>query len=216
MVLLPILFFAHALLAQVVPARQKPADYPVHAQAAAAGIGAEFMVHVAVVEGKSYFVPDYFVVEVAVFPDKSGSIQLLNEHFALRINGKKQELKAQTPGFAAASLKYPDWTKRPSATASAGVGNGGIVIGRPRTQPRFPGDERPPRSTAPTQSAGIPDKEQLMTAAEAVVAAALNEVRIEKPAAGYLYFPYRGDGKKAGKIELIYRGPAGEVTLPLR
>ena len=216
LVLVPILLLIHALSAQVVPARQKPADYPVLAQSAAASIGAEFMVHVVSVEGQSYFVPDYFVVEVAVFPVMRAPLQILNEHFTLRINGKKQELRAQPPGFAAASLKYPDWTQRPSATATAGIGNGGVTIGRPQTQPRFPGDQRPPRSPNPTQTAIDPDKAQSMTAAEAVVAAALNEASIETPAAGYLYFPYRGDGKKARKIELIYRGPAGEVTLPLR
>lgn len=215
MLLFPILLLAHALPAEVVPARQKPADYPVHAEAAQAGIGAEFMVHVVSVEGKAYFVPDYFAVEVALYPEKGALLQFRNEHFTLRINGKKQELIAQSPGFAAASLKYPDWTQRPSVTATAGAGDGGIIIGRPQTQPRFPGDQRPPRSTNPMKTVD-PDKEQPMTAAEAVVAAALIEGQINQPAAGYLYFPYRGDGKKATKIELIYRGPAGEVTLRLR
>jgi hypothetical protein len=107
----------------------------VHAEAAQAGIGAEFMVHVVSVEGKAFFVADYFVVEVAVYPEMSGLLELRNEHFTLRINGKKQELIAQTPGFAAAALKYPDWSQRPSVTATAGAGNGGIIVGRPQTQP---------------------------------------------------------------------------------
>ncbi len=216
MLLLPILLLSQALPGQVVPAKQKPADYPVHAQAGNTGIGAEFMVHVVSIEGQSYFVPDYFVVEVAVFPEKGGPLELRNGHFTLRINGKKQELMTQSPGFAAASLKYSDWSQRPSVTASAGAGDGGIVIGRPQTQPRFPGDDRPPRPTNPTQTTVDSGKEPPMTAAEAVVAAALIEGPINQPAAGYLYFPYRGDGKKAKKIEMVYRGPAGEVTLPLR
>jgi hypothetical protein len=213
--LLPIFFLAQALPGQVVPAKQ-PAEYPVHAQAGATGIGAEFMVHVVSIEGQSYFVPDYFVVEVAVFPEKGALLELRNGQFSLRINGKKQELTAHTPGFAAASLKYPEWSQRPSVTASAGAGDGGIVIGRPQTQPRFPGDNRPPRQAGPAQTTVDSAKEPPMTAADAVTAAALFEGPIDQPTAGYLYFPYRGDGKKAKTIELIYRGPAGAVTLRLR
>ena len=214
--LLPILLLTQALPAQVVPARPKPAGYPIHAQAGNTGIGAEFMVHVVSIESQSYFVPDFFVVEVAVFPEKGGLLELRNGHFTLRINARKQELMTHSPGFAAASLKYADWSQRPSATASAGAGNGGIVIGRPQTQPRFPGDDRPPRPASPSQTTVDSGKEKQMTAAEAVIAAALIEGPINQPAAGYLYFPYPGDGKKAKKIELIYRGPAGEVTLLLR
>lgn len=214
--LLPFFLLTHSLPAQVVPARPKPAGYPVHAQVANTGIGAEFMVHVVSIEGQSYFVPDYFVVEVAVFPEKEGQLELRNGHFTLRINGKKQEITPHAPGLAAASLKYADWSQRPSATASAGAGNGGIIVGRPQTQPRFPGDNRPPRPAGPMQTTVDTDKEKPVSAAEAVVEAALVEGPVSQPVAGYLYFPYQGDGKKAKKIELVYRGPAGEVTLLLR
>ncbi|MBV8847913.1 MAG: hypothetical protein JO307_34295, partial [Bryobacterales bacterium] len=35
------------------------------------------------------------------------------------------------------------------------------------------------------------------------------------PQAGLLFFPYRGQAKGIRSVELIYKGPAGEVTLPL-
>ena len=207
---------AQLVSAQAVPPRPKLEEYPVHAQATKAGIGAEFMVHVVAAAGQSFFVPDFFTVEVAIYPAKETVLPLNISHFTLRINGKKQELQAQAAEFVAASLKYPDWSQRPSMTASAGVGDGGVTMGGPRTQPRFPGDDRPPRQSGPVQPTLGAEKEKTMTADEGVVAAALMEGQGTQPVAGYLYFPYRGDGRKAKKVELLYRGPGGEVTLLLR
>ncbi len=215
--LLLVLSFLPMLSAQPVPAKPKVEEYPAHASGAKGSIGAELMVHVVSSDGKSYFVPDYLTVEVAVYPLKEESLMVAISHFTLRINGKKQELLTQSPGFAASSLKYPQFSSRPSGSASAGIGMGGVTIGGPRQQPRVPGEEG---STGPTISNptgnSTSSSDAPVTAADAVVNAALAEGPATHPIAGYLYFPFQGDGKKAKKVELIYRGPAGEITLPLR
>jgi hypothetical protein len=218
--LLLLLSFLPSLFGQPVPAKAKVEEYPVHAAAATAAIGAELMVHVVSADGQSHFVRDYMTVELAVYPLGDQTLDVAVSNFTLRINGKKQALLAQSPGFVAASLKYPEFSQRPSLSASAGTGDlGGVTIGGQRPQQRFPGDERSSGQPLPSAAPGTlqgPPREHTMTAAEAVEAAGLAEGKTRTPVAGYLYFPYQGDGRKAKKVELIYRGPAGEITLPLR
>jgi hypothetical protein len=169
-----IVIAAFTLAAQVVAPKPKVQEYEVRAKAAKAEFGGEFMVHIVSAEGKSHFIPEYFCVELAVYPEKGTTLQLARKDFTLRINGKKPELPTESPGLVAISLNTSGWSQRQ------------------------------------------PESGQPATASEAVVSAGLNEGEVDHPIAGYLYFPYRGDGKKAKTIELIYRGPAGEVTLPLR
>jgi len=169
--LIALLLTLQVLLAQAVEPKQKVEEYPVHEKAAKAAFGAEFMVHVVSSSGKNYFVPEYFTVELAVYPDKGITIPFALRDFTLRINGKKQELRPETPGIAALSLGF----------------------------------------------AGLPEQQRgASTPQEAVTAAGFNDTDVGQPVAGYLFFPFRGDGKKANTVELIYRGPAGEVTLHLR
>jgi hypothetical protein len=210
---------AGALWAQGTKEKEKAEAYPAHVVMEAASIGAEFAVRSFSGLNRTYVAPDHLVVEVAVYPKRP--LPVAASHFSLRVNGKKERVYAQAPQFVAASLKYSDWTQRPTTTIGVGVGDAGVVIGPPRPGPRFPGDERDrqpppaPRAPAPAPAGGY-EKPEEMTAAELAVHVALPEGETKFPVAGYLYFPFKGKPGSIRKLELLYEGPAGSATLRLR
>jgi hypothetical protein len=194
-----------------VPPKNAAADYPAHAQAGEVAIGAEYLVHSFSYGGQTFFAPDYLVVEVAVFPAKDKEIELSAASFALRMNGKKGAMFPEPAGFVAASLKYPDWEYRRTLEAGAGAGNTDVILGRPEPVPRFPGDRReqerrgPQRPRAPAEVSSGVEKQETPAPAEAVVESALPEGPRSKPAAGHLYFRYKGKTKSIKSLELLYR-----------
>ena len=217
----PVVFCcASLLLAQKGTEPRPKADaYPVHAQAGALAIGAEYLVHSVSGEGQTYATPDYLVVEVAVFPVRGNSVRISAGDFSLVMNGKQQTLAPQAPGMVAASLKYPDWTFRRGVEATAGP----VIIGRPQPTPRFPGDPtptqnrlpRPPRAPEPADRSGI-EKEPAATAGQVVTDCALPEGDFDAPVSGYVYFAYPGKTDKIKSLELVFSGPAGSTRLKLR
>ena len=208
-----------ALLSGQTAVKDKPDDYPVHATAGTTAIGAEYLVHSIPAHSQTFFARDYLVVEVAVFPARNQPVEINDNSFTLRLNGKKETISRDTPGTVAASLKYPDWEPHPHAEAQAGAGNGSVILGRPPAVGRFPDDPTqsrpaPPRSPTPDQQAGI-DRDEPQTPGEAVAQYALPGGRIEKPVSGYIYFHFRGKTKSIKSLELVYADKAGPVTLKL-
>jgi hypothetical protein len=182
------------------------------------GVTAEFQVRSVSAGGETFITPDYLVVEVTVTPPDRREIVVSHSQFTLRMNSKKQLLFPQAPAFVAASLRHPDWEMRPNVMAQAGP----VILGRPQVTERFPGDPvpaqgrlpRPPQAPAPEDRSGI-EKERKRPE-EAVVEAALPEGPAALPVKGYLYFAHRGAIKKIKSLELIYRGPAGDMNIKLR
>lgn len=219
------LFAAAPLLAQgpygTTP-KAKATDYPVHAQAGGAWLGAEYLVRSIPVRQQTLVTQDYLVVEVALYPAPGQPLLVSDAQFTLRLNGKKQVLHAQAPGFVAASLKYPDWERRPSLVGYGGLGDAGVIIGRPEQTERFPGDNRnsrtrlpaPPRAPAPEDPSGLP-KEEVPPPDQLVVEAALPGGAARGPVGGYLYFAHKGKTRSIKTLELLYEGPAGKAVLPL-
>ena len=201
-----------ALFAGTEP-KAKPEEYPVHARSGDTTIAAEYMVQSISTPKASFIAKDYLVVEVAVFPPRTGTMIRASE-FTLRVNGAKQELMTQTPGFVAASLKYDDWTRQRGVVAQAGP----VIIG-PRASGRFPGDNRHPmprRQPAPEDAAPEVERETI-DPSDAIDAAALNEGPARQPRSGYLFFPYTGKLTKIKSVELNYRPESGPpATLRLR
>lgn len=217
--LLLVLFIALALHAEGTSPKASAAAYPAHAELKTISIGAEYQVHSFSGATGTFIAHDYLVVEVALYPPLGRELAVSQNHFRLRLNGKTRF--PQPPQFVAASLKYPDWEYRPRMEAEAGVGNSGVILGRPVPAERFPGDPtpsrrlpNPPRAPDPNDRAGI-DKEAPVRADEVVIASALPEVPAAKPISGYLYFAYKGKTKPIKSLELIYDSPAGMVKLPL-
>lgn len=202
--------------------KPQPGDYPAHAQPGQVALGAEYLVHSFFLRGQTFVTPDYLVVEVAVYPPKGEALAVSSGEFTLRLNGKKQVLFAQSPGFVAASLKYPDWERRGALEVSGGVGDTGVILGRPERVERFPGDPRPrqtrlpapPKAPAPQDPSGL-DQQPPVRAEEALVEAALPEGKAAGPVSGYLYFAYKGKIKSIRTLELLYDGPAGHAILRL-
>ncbi len=203
--------------------RPDAASYPAQAKLETLSIGAEFLVRSFHAAGEMFFLPDYLVVEVALFPARGREMAVSAGNFSLRLNNKRTALLPQTPGMVAASLKYPDWTRRPTLIAGAGAGNAGVIVGRPEPVERFPGDTRPARTRLPRPpSAPEAENPSGMEPAgrtrpeEAVAETALPEGDISGPVSGYLYFPHQGKPKSIRSVELLYEGPAGPARLRLR
>jgi hypothetical protein len=201
--------------------RAKAANYPAHAELKALSIGADFLVHTFSGKGQSFFVPDYLVIEVAIYPVPGSRPLVAHSHFTLKINGK-QPILPQPPQFVAASLKYEDWERRPTVVAEAGVGDAGVILGRRQPTSRFPGDRRPTQDRlpkpprAPDSSSGV-EKQEEVRAEEICVEQALPEGVAAGPWRGYIYFPHKGKVKDIKKLELVYSGLEGHTgTLKLR
>lgn len=199
--------------------KPKADAYPAHASTPEVSIGAEYLVHSVPARSLTFTARDHLVVEVAVYAPNGGTLNIALEQFGLRINGRKETIQPQSPGFVAAGFKYPDWERRPTLEAVAGAGDGGVIVGAPQAVPRFPGDPTvrqtpPPRAPSVEETAGV-DKEPSARPEEVVVESALSEGPIHSAASGYLYFPFKGKTKSIRSLELLYRGPTGTLTLPL-
>lgn len=202
--------------------RAKAADYPVHTQTGGVALGAEYLVRSIPVRNQTLVTQDYLVVEVALYGLPGQPLMVSDGQFTLRLNGKKQVLHAQAPGFVAASLKYADWEHRPSLVGYGGLGDAGVIIGRPEQTERFPGDNRtsrtrlpaPPRAPAPEDPSGLP-KEEVPPPEQLVMEAALPGGPAKGPVSGYLYFAHKGKTKSIKTLELLYAGPPGSAVLRL-
>lgn len=200
--------------------RPKAEDYAAQARTEKAAFGADYMVRSFSARNQTFLIDDYLVIEVAVYPVRRRPFLLAAGHFMLRVNGKKPLLAAQTPGMVAASLKYPDWERRPELVVGGGVGDAGVILGRRDPVERFPGDPRPRQTRWPApprvpEQASDAAKDSAPAPDELVVEAALPEGETSQPVAGYLYFAYRGKPKAIRTLELVYQGPAGDCVLRL-
>jgi hypothetical protein len=202
--------------------RDKVADYPAHAMDGRTGVAAEYLVHSIPAGTQTFIASDYLVVEVAVYPVPGEPIELGTSTFKLRLNGKKEVISAEGPGFVAASVKYPEWEQRKNLEVQGGIGDNRVVLGRPPVVGRFPGDPTPQQSRLPRAPTAPPpgdrngiEKEDPARAEEVIAQRALPEGRAEKPVSGYLYFRYRGKTKSIKSLELVYNGRSGPVTLKL-
>lgn len=205
--------------AQGTAPRLKASDHAFHAANEQVAIGAEYLVRTFGGSGESFVAEGYLVVEAGVYPAKGRELLVSAGHFRLRVNGKKETLYAQVPGMVAASLKYPDWTRRPGLEAGGGVGGTGIILGRPQPVERFPGDPtvrrapQPPR--APTGNPGV-EPVPARSAAEVVEATALVEGVTHRARAGFLFFAWPGKTKGIQRVELLYQPDNGtEIVIPL-
>lgn len=191
------------------------ADYPVHGNQGDVELGAEYLVHSVSSAGQTYFVPGYLVVEVALYPSKRQALDVAVSHFALRINGKKGDgLAPEAPYQVAWAVKYPNDQPQRGLQTTGQIGP--IILAPPTTQGRFPTDPQAPSTPpAPDQNPAGIERPPVRPTDEVVAEAALPEGRAAGPVAGHLYFAYQGKVKSLKSLELIYRGPAGQVVLRL-
>ncbi|HLK67570.1 MAG TPA: hypothetical protein VKU19_29235 [Bryobacteraceae bacterium] len=194
--------------------KPKAEDYDVHGQYRDIEIGAEFMIHSVSGQGQTYLTKDFLVVEVALYPPKEKGLTINNGEFALRINGKKQLLGAAAPSMVVADLERPEWQSGPRLEAGGGLGNTGVILGRP-TPTQIPQGQPPPQSRVPRTPApdnGGIEPERRVTPEELVVQAALQEGQHRGAFSGFLYFPFTGKTTSIKTLELLYE----DAVLKLR
>jgi len=210
-----LLCLAGAAFAQGTTPKEKPEDYPTHAQARSAALGAEFMVHSFSGGEQTYIAKGFLVVEVALYPPKGQTLDVHSGNFVLRMNGKRQELLPQAPSLVAASVAHPEWNGQRRVEADAGAGPATIGVGHPRPT-QIPGMPTPGQPSSPPQvpqdnPSGMPPR-QRVTPDQLVRDTALPQGQHRYPVSGFLYFPYPGKTASIKSLELRYE----DATLKLR
>ena len=192
---------AQAREAKGMPPRATPGDYQAHAQAGTVTVAAEFAGHGVPTPQATFSCEDYVVVEVGYFGPPEARLKLSIDDFTLRINGKKAPLPAQPYALAFHSLKDPEWQPPVQEKEKS---KGGITTGGGGGQ----ADSAPPPVHMPF------DLQRAME--QKVQKAALPEGERALPAAGLIFFQYRGKVEGIRSIELVYAGVAGNATLTLQ
>jgi hypothetical protein len=189
--------------ARGIPPRATPAEYPAHAQMGDITVVAEFTGHGIGTPQGALTTEDYVVVETGFFGSAGARTKLSSGDFSLRINGKKTPLTAQPYGLVFESLKDPEWgppvdTAPKSKTGMTGGGGGGRGESNdPPPVPKMSFAERRAMEQR-VQKATLPEGDRAL------------------PAAGLIYFQYRGKTQGIKSLELLYNGPAGKATLTLQ
>lgn len=182
-----------------LPPRAAPADYQAHTQASTLTLAAEFVGHAVPTPEATYSTEDFVVVETGVFGPPEARAKLSIGDFSLRINGRKMASPSQPYGLSFSSLKDPQWEppSKPKASKPTLDQGGGQ-----------PNDSFQPIVRMPI--------ELKRTMQQRVQRASMPEGDRALPAAGLLFFEYRGKPESIRSLELIYNGPAGKATLALQ
>ena len=182
-----------------MPPRATPADYQAHTQAGTVTLAAEFMRHSVPTPEATYSTEDFVIVEAGLFGPPQARLKLSIGDFSLRINGKKMASPSQPYGLSFSSLKDPEWeppskpkTDKPTLDAGGGKADDSFkpIIRMPIELKRTMQQR--------VQRASMPEGDRAL------------------PAAGLLFFEYRGKPESIRSLELIYSGPAGKATLALQ
>lgn len=97
------LWLVGSVFGQGTVPRERAENYPVHALARSAALGAQFLDQTVAGARQTSTVKGYVVVEVALYPPPGRTVDVHSGNFILRINGKKQELLPQPPSRVAAT-----------------------------------------------------------------------------------------------------------------
>jgi hypothetical protein len=191
---------APASEAKGMPPRAAPSDYQAHTQAGTLTLAAEFMRHAVPTPEAPYSTEDFVTVEAGLFGPPQARLTISIGDFSLRINGKKMALPSQPYGLAFSSLKDPEWEppSKPKGESKPTLDQGG---------------GQPDDSFHPIVRMPI---ERKRTMQQRVQRASMPEGDRALPAAGLLFFEYRGKPENIRSLELIYSGPAGKATLALQ
>jgi hypothetical protein len=196
--------------AQGTQPKASAAEYPVQAESGNLAIGAEYMVHSFGGGELMYLAENYLVVEVALFPPKGESVTADAAKFALRVNGKKTLLYAQSPALVASHLNQRGWETPRGATADLGVGGVDIGLGHPQDRDPVTGAPRGRRLPNPPRApdAGVPgggEARQRERPEEVLIRTALPEDPHRPAVSGFLYFPYQGKASGVKSIDLLFQ-----------
>jgi hypothetical protein len=208
-----LLFVGSALLmaqrtSDGLPPRQAAADYTAHGEDKGVKVAAEVVSADQVRNMFSTDLSSYVVVEVAVWPAGNKALDLSAVDFALKLDPNRGPIRPVSPRTIAGVLQRKGQSRRddivlyPSVgvtTGTWGTGtNVGVGIGTGGGAPGPASTDQDRRTMQmELEGSGLPD---------AVV---------QKPVAGYLYFPTGSKNKKLTTVELIYESDAASVKMTL-
>ena len=195
-----------AAFGQALPPRGNPADYAAHGEDKGIKVGAEVLSSDQVRNMFSTNLSNYIVLEVAVWPAGTKALDLSPVDFALRVDNNRGPVRPVSPRTIAGVLQRKGQSRRddivlyPSigvTTGTWGTGaNVGVGIG---TGGGAPG----PASTDQDRRTMQMELEERD----------LPDTVIQKPVAGYLYFPTGSKNKKLANVELIYESDAASIKM---
>lgn len=191
-----------------IPARTGPGDYQAHAQVGKFTIAAEFDEHSIPEPTVALTNEDFLVVEVAIYGPPGTKLALNYQDFSLKLNGKKNLLPAKPYELVFKSLKSPEYEppseKMLNTDKKTNLTTGGNGGGNSNTTD-ITAPKLPPIIHIPIEVSREWDRKVHM--------ASLPEGERPLPEGGLIFFEHSG---KANSAELVYNGPAGKVTIPIK
>jgi hypothetical protein len=188
-----------------LPARSAPDNYPAKGEVKGLVVAAEAMDQEQIRnEFSTKLVPNYQVLEVALYPAKGSTVDVSVMDFALRIDGRL--IRPAAPRTIAArnqksaKARQRDITLWPSVGVSTGTwGTGtnvGVGVGMGGSRPGPASTDRDRR----VMETELDDRD-------------LPDGVTDRPVAGYLYFPV--GQTKSRSAELVYQHDSGDVKIPI-
>ena len=207
-----------------VPARSNPADYTAHLSVGGVTYAAALVPANQVKHAFAFDISkSYVVFEVAVYPQAPSHVDLDPDGFVLRSSPTGDPVRASDNVTVASEIQQknlpPPPSNRPAVTASTAIGYESGTD--PYTGQRYHGtytasqvaiDNRDNFPPAPPSPGGYPQDRALLE--YQLWDKSLPQARIDRPTAGYLYFPSSLLKKKGnGEYELEYLGSDREPVL---
>jgi hypothetical protein len=191
-----------------VPPRSHPVDYAANAESKGVKVAAEILSADQVQNMFSTDLSNYIVVEVAVWPAANKPLDLSPVDFSLRLDDARGPIRPVSPKTIAGVIQRRGQSRRDDITLfpSVGVNTGswgtgtsvGVGVGMGGGQPGPASTDRDRR----TMEVELDEK-------------GLTDEVIQKPVAGYLYFPATSRNKKLTSCELLYESDAASLQLKL-
>ncbi len=158
---------------------------------------------------------EYVVLEVGAFPKTD--VQLSSQDFLLVVRGQKNEIRAADPDTIAGRLAKEEAKRDKDVSVSPVVGVT-YNTGSDPYGPYYGGGGWGTSAGVAVQRGGTQRDPKTIEADRKTIGAELKDKQLPdgstaKPIAGYLYFLAPNNRKAA--IDLEYRGPAGNFTIPL-
>ena len=188
--------------------RPNAIDYAGHSEDKGVKIGAEVVSPDNVRNLFSTDLSSYVVVEVAVWPAGSKSLDLSAVDFALKLDSNRAPVRPVSPRTISGVLQRKGQSRRddivlyPTVGVTTGTWGTGTSVG---VGVGMGGGPPGPAST---------DQDRRVMQME-LEDTGLPETVVQKPVAGYLYFPAGSKNRKLTSVELIYDSDAASVKMTL-
>lgn len=197
------------VFAEGLPPRSDAAHYAARAESKGVKIAAEILSPDEVRNMFSTDLSNYIVVEVAVWPTPNKELDLSPVDFSLRLDGGRAPIRPVSPKTIAGVIQRRGQSRRDDITLYPSVGvhtgswgtgtNVGVGIGTGGSSPGPASTDRDRR----TMELELDEK-------------GLADAVVQKPVAGYLYFPAGASkGKRLTSCELLYESDAASLQLTL-